>query len=73
MSDEGEVNGPDTKERRASFTPEEIENIKAQILDSIYKDIGKNVVSKVLWLFGAICLATFAWLSAKGHIKIGID
>ena len=71
MSDEGEVNGPDSKERRTSLTPEEIEHIKAQILDSIYKDIGKNVVSKVLWLFGAICLAAFAWLSAKGILRLG--
>lgn len=58
-------------ERRKSFTPEEIETIKTQILDSIYADIGKSIVKKVLWIGGTCVLALFAWLTAKGHITLG--
>jgi hypothetical protein len=58
-------------ERRKTYTPEEIELLKTQILDSIYADIGKSIVKKILWIGGAVVLAAFAWLAGKGHINIG--
>jgi hypothetical protein len=56
--------------RRSSLSPDDIEAIKNQILDSIYADIGKSVVTRLLWIGGAVLTALFAWLSLKGHIKI---
>lgn len=53
------------------LTDEEIEEIKQQLLDSIYKDIGKSLVKKFLWVLGAVVLAALAWLNGSGHIKIG--
>jgi len=46
----------------------ELDAIKEQLLESIYADIGKSLVKKVLWLFGAVCLAAFAWLKGSGHV-----
>lgn len=69
MNDEKEI--INDNDRRRPFTAEEIETIKTQILDSIYADIGKSVVKKVLWVSGAILLAAFAWLVGKGHINLG--
>ena len=48
------------------LTPEQLEAIKEQLLESIYADIGKSVVKKILWLFGASVLALAAWLKIKG-------
>ena len=48
------------------LSDQELEAIKKQLLDSIYADIGKSVVNKVLWIGGAILLALYAWMSAHG-------
>ena len=58
-------------ERRRCLTNGEIEEIKKQLLDSIYADIGKNVVTKILWVGGTVLTALLAYLSVTGHIKIG--
>lgn len=50
------------------LTPEQLEAIKEQLLESIYADIGKSVVKKILWLFGASVLALATWLKIKGAI-----
>lgn len=54
-----------------NLTDEELEILRERLLESIYTDIGKSVVSKILWVFGAIGFAAFAWLTAHGFIKIG--
>ena len=56
--------------RRSPLSADDIEAIKKQILDSVYADIGKSIVTKLLWISGAVLTALFAWLSIKGHIKI---
>ena len=56
--------------RRSALSPDDIEAIKKQILDSVYADIGKSIITKLLWIGGAVLTALFAWLSLKGHIKI---
>jgi hypothetical protein len=57
--------------RRRHFTDEEVAALKQQLLESIYADIGKSLVKKVLWVGGACIFALFAWLVGKGHINIG--
>ena len=59
-----------TERRRSPLSADDIEAIKKQILDSVYADIGKSIVTKLLWIGGAVLTALFAWLSIKGHIKI---
>mgnify|MGYP006267377407 CR=1 FL=1 len=48
------------------LSDQELEAIKKQLLDSIYADIGKSVVKKILWIGGAILLALYAWMKAHG-------
>lgn len=60
-----------THERRENgrFTEAEIEAIKDAILSSIYEDIGRSLVKKILWATGAVLAAMLAWLAAKGYVK----
>jgi hypothetical protein len=57
-------------ERRKPLTDGELEAIKAQLLESIYADIGKSVVKKALWIAGAMGVSALAALSATGHFDI---
>jgi hypothetical protein len=58
------------RRKNGGFTDEQIAAIKDAILASIYQEIGKSLVRKVLWIGGAIILAIFTWLAGAGHIKI---
>lgn len=55
------------------LTPDQIEAIAERAaevaLEKVYTQIGKSVVSKVLWLAGAATLAVAAWLNGAGHWK----
>jgi hypothetical protein len=50
------------------LTPEELTAIKEQLLESIYTDIGRSVVKKILWVVGALATALFIGLKAAGKI-----
>ena len=50
------------------FTDEEIAEIKDQLLESIYVDIGKSVVRKFLWVFGTSVLMLYSVVSNKQKI-----
>jgi len=61
----------DEQERRKNsvLSDEQIESIKDRILASIYEDIGRSLVKKVLWALGVVLLALLAWLGGSGHLK----
>lgn len=50
------------------LTADELDNLKEQLLESIYADIGRSIVKKVLWVLGALAVAGAAWLAGKGHV-----
>ena len=52
------------QDRRKPLTDAELDSIKEQLLESIYADIGKSLVKKILWVVGASILAGYAWLKA---------
>lgn len=58
------------KERRTSggLSDSQIEEIREAILRSIYEDIGRSIVKKILWVVGPSLLAILAWLTYKGYI-----
>ena len=56
-------------DNRRRLTEEEVECIKQQLLDSIYKDIRKSFVRKILWVCGAVGTAALAWLNWPGLHK----
>ena len=55
------------------LSEEQIEKIAERAatvaLERVYTQIGKSVVSKVLWVFGAAAIALVAWLGGSGHLK----
>lgn len=53
--------------RRLSDT--ELDAIKDQLLESIYTDIGRSIVSKAIWIFGAICTALIVGWNNKEALK----
>ena len=63
------------EERRAhpTLSDDQIERIAERAaevaLERVYTQIGKSVVSKVLWIFGAAGLAVAAWMNGAGHFK----
>ena len=66
------MNGePDGEERRKNvwLTDDQIEIIRERILASVYEDIGRSLVKKILWILGALLVALLSWLAAKGYIK----
>ena len=60
----------DGEERRknSGLTDEQVDQIKEQILASVYEDIGRSLVKKAIWLLGALFAAMLTWLTAKGYI-----
>jgi len=60
------------QERRihVRLTDEQCADIKQQILSSIYEEIGRSVVKKILWTLGAVFVALTAWAAAKGYLKL---
>ncbi len=59
------------EERRtnAGLTDEQIEEIKERVLASVYEDIGRSLVKKILWALGAVLAALLAWLGVHGYVK----
>ena len=49
-------------DNRRSLTQEELDSIKEQLLESIYADIGRSVIKKVLWIVGTVIFAILVGL-----------
>ena len=61
--------GSEEERRQPRLTAEQCEEIKQQILASIYEDIGRSVVKKLAWILGTVLAALLAWAAAKGYLK----
>lgn len=57
------------KRKNGGLSDEQIAAIKEQLLASIYEDIGRSVVKKILWAGGAVFAALLAWAGAN-HVQI---
>ena len=58
------------KECRKPLSAQELDDIKTQLLESIYADIGRSLVKKILWVLGATMATIFAWLAGTGHVQL---
>jgi len=59
----------DTERRQnAGLTDEQVEAIKEAILASVYEDIGRSLVKKVIWVAGVVFTALLGWAAAKGYL-----
>lgn len=60
--------GRGERRKNGGLTDEQVEAIREAILRSIYEDIGRSVVKKVLWAGGIVLLALLGWAGFKGYI-----
>ena len=56
---------------RVPLSQDEIDEIKRQLLESIYADVGRSLVRKFLWALGTVVFAAAVGLAAAGKIKFG--
>ena len=56
------------RRKNSGLSPEQVEAIKEAILASIYEDIGRSIVRKVLWALGALALIFLAWIAGKERL-----
>lgn len=47
------------------------ERAAKKALQSIYADVGKSVVTKLLWVIGLAAIGIVLFLTGKGTIKLG--
>ena len=57
------------RRKNSGLTDEQLQAIREAILRSIYEDIGRSIVKKVLWALGAVLFALYSWFAVKGYIK----
>lgn len=57
------------RRKNGGLTDAQIDAIKEAILASVYEDIGRSLVKKILWAVGTLLLGLLVWLTAKGYIK----
>lgn len=61
--------GDEERRENGGLSDEQVRAIKDAILASIYEDIGRSIVKKILWAGGAVLAALLAWLVANGYVK----
>jgi hypothetical protein len=58
------------RRKNGGLTDEQVEAVKEAILQQIYAEIGKSVVSRLLWAAGLLLTAVLAYLGFTGRISI---
>ncbi|MGC4395980.1 hypothetical protein [Hydrogenophaga sp. T2] len=59
------------------LTDEQIERIAeraaekavAKLTDQVYREVGRGVVSKFMWIVGALAVGLFIWAKSQGYVK----
>lgn len=63
--------GPD-REAFGGLSEDEVENIvervTARVVQNFYQEVGKDVVSKILWVIGLGTVVLFTWLGLTGKL-----
>ena len=60
----------ENRRKNGGLTDDQLIQIKAAILASIYEEIGRSIISKLLWVVGTLCLTALAWLVGSGKISL---
>ncbi len=45
-----------------------VERVTARVVQNFYQEVGKNVVSKILWVIGLGTVVLFTWLGLTGKL-----
>jgi hypothetical protein len=69
-------NNRDEDEYRPAFgglNEEEVEDLVGRaaqkVMDNFYRDIGKSVAQKILWVIGLATVSLIIWLASIGKLK----
>jgi hypothetical protein len=69
-------NNRDQDEYRPAFgglSEEEVEDLVGRaaqkVMDNFYRDIGKSVAQKILWVIGLATVSLIIWLASIGKLK----
>ncbi len=41
----------------------------SKMTDHVYQEIGRGIVSKIMWLAGVVVVGLYFWLSGKGYME----
>jgi hypothetical protein len=58
-----------TDEQVERIAEKAAEKAVAKLTDQVYREVGKGVVSKFVWIVGALAVGLFIWLKAQGYLK----
>lgn len=69
--------GDMTDSNWGQLTDEQIERIAeraaekavAKLTDQVYREVGRGVVSKFMWIVGALAVGLFIWAKSQGYVK----
>ena len=58
-----------TEEHAEKIAEKAAEIAVKKMADEVYKQVGKGVISKSLWVIGALATGLFFWAKSQGYIK----
>lgn len=58
-----------TDEQIESIAERAAEKAVAKLTDQVYREVGRGVVSKFVWIVGALVVALFLWAKTQGYVK----
>lgn len=60
---------PLTEEQIEAIAEKAADKAVAKLTDHVYREVGRGVISKFLWICGATAAAAFLWAKSKGWIS----
>lgn len=68
------MSNPEDRRKHGGLTQEQFdvlkEDLKKELLDDIFAEIGRSVVSRILWALGTLFAAVLAYLGITGKISL---
>ncbi len=72
-----EVHDPMERHHTITLTADQLDAIAeaaadkavSKITDHVYKQVGKGILNKLIWILGALGTALYLWLGTKGLVK----
>ena len=59
-----------TEEQVEEIAERAAERALNKMADQVYREVGKGVVSKALWLIGVVAVGLAMWLKSKGFLDL---
>lgn len=63
----------DDRRQKVSLSDEQVKEIVAlvteKVLEQVYLNVGKEVLTKLFWVVGAAAVGVYAWLKSKGLVN----